>query len=70
MVNFGNGLSGAGSDRNLPQQARSSLGGFVSDIIDVSAGAYHTMMLRSDGTVWAIGRGSHGQHGDGWRPAS
>ena len=62
---LGNGLSGAGSDRNLPQQARSSLGGFVSDIIDVSAGAYHTMMLRSDGTVWAIGRGSHGQHGDG-----
>ena len=62
---LGNGFNGSGSDQNLPQQAKSSLGGYVSDIIDVSAGTYHTMMLRSDGTVWAIGRGSHGQHGDG-----
>jgi len=32
---------------------------------DVSAGGYHTLYLRKDGTVWAWGQNSHGQVGTG-----
>ena len=33
--------------------------------VKVSAGAAHTLVLRSDGTVWACGRNKYGQLGDG-----
>jgi len=62
---LGNGANGSSADRSNPVQVKSSLGGYVSEIVDVSAGAYHTMMVKSDGTVWGVGRGSHGQHGVG-----
>ena len=31
----------------------------------VSAGGYHTLALKSDGTVWSWGLNSYGQLGDG-----
>ena len=37
----------------------------LTDIIDVVAGYYHTLVLKSDGTVWATGRNYYGQLGDG-----
>ena len=33
--------------------------------IDVAAGAYHTLILRKDGTVWATGYNNKGQLGNG-----
>ena len=33
--------------------------------IDVAAGSYHTLILKSDGTVWAAGYNKYGQLGDG-----
>ena len=33
--------------------------------IDVAAGAYHTLVLKSDGTVWATGYNGYGQLGTG-----
>ena len=35
------------------------------NIKSVSAGYWHTMMLMTDGTLWACGRNRHGQLGDG-----
>jgi alpha-tubulin suppressor-like RCC1 family protein len=37
----------------------------LTSIIQVSAGAYYSLALRSDGTVWAWGDNSSGQLGDG-----
>ena len=33
--------------------------------IDVASGAYHTVVLKSDGTVWTTGYNGYGQLGDG-----
>jgi alpha-tubulin suppressor-like RCC1 family protein len=37
----------------------------LTNIVSISAGDYHTVYLKSDGTVWAAGRNHFGQLGDG-----
>ena len=37
----------------------------MSDVQSVSAGAYHTMILKKDGTLWACGRNDNGELGIG-----
>ena len=37
----------------------------LDQVIAIAAGCSHTLALRSDGTVWAVGSNSHGQLGDG-----
>ena len=37
----------------------------VSDIVSVSAGGSHSLVLKADGTVWACGLNTNGQLGDG-----
>lgn len=39
--------------------------GYLTDIIAVTGGSYHSLALRADGTVWAWGRNNHGCLGDG-----
>jgi alpha-tubulin suppressor-like RCC1 family protein len=36
----------------------------LSDVAGVSAGQYHTLVLKTDGSVWAFGANSYGQLGD------
>ena len=31
----------------------------------IAAGRFHSMVIKTDGTVWAAGRGDDGEHGDG-----
>ena len=38
---------------------------FLSDVISIAAGGQHNLALKSDGRVWAWGRNSEGQLGDG-----
>ena len=40
------------------------LSGF-GDVIDVAGGMYHSLALKSDGTVWTWGNNVYGQLGDG-----
>jgi alpha-tubulin suppressor-like RCC1 family protein len=37
----------------------------LQNVIAVSAGAYHSLALKADGTVWAWGKNYSGQLGDG-----
>jgi alpha-tubulin suppressor-like RCC1 family protein len=40
-------------------------GSFMTGISEVAAGGYHSLALKSDGSLWAWGYNSHGQLGDG-----
>ncbi len=47
--------------------------GNIEDMSAIAAGRYHTISLRTDGTVWTFGRNTEGQLGDGtwtdsWTP--
>ena len=54
---LGDGTSGA--DKNSPVQIKGLTG-----IIAIASGRYHTLALKSDGTVWAWGANFGGQLGD------
>lgn len=51
---------GTQTDRSAPIQI-----GTATNWSAVSAGTNHTMGVKTDGTLWAWGTGSYGQHGDG-----
>jgi alpha-tubulin suppressor-like RCC1 family protein len=54
------------SNRNLPGQVQDAAGtGYLTDVIAIAAGSYHSLALKSDGTVWAWGDDNYGQLGDG-----
>ena len=55
---LGNGTSG--SQVAIPVKANG-----LSNILAVAAGCYHSLALKSDGTVWAWGLGYSGQLGNG-----
>ena len=37
----------------------------MTDVASVSAGTRHTLVVRSDGSLWAMGNNVYGQLGDG-----
>ena len=45
--------------------ADDSCSSYFGDVITVSGGLYHTLAVKSDGTVWAWGDNTYGQLGDG-----
>jgi alpha-tubulin suppressor-like RCC1 family protein len=61
-----NGQLGDGTtnDSNIPVQVITLTDALV-DLKAVGAGEYHTVALKNDGTVWAWGKNSNGQLGDG-----
>ncbi|BAS26954.1 RCC1 repeat-containing protein [Limnochorda pilosa] len=57
---------GTQTDHSTPVQVKGPGGtGVLIDIIAIAAGGFHSLALRSDGTVWAWGDNSSGQLGDG-----
>src|SRR5262245_59977479 len=62
--NSGNQLGSGTSDPHLTPAQVTGLGP-GSGVIAISAGQYHAMALKSDGTVLALGTNALGQLGDG-----
>ena len=63
-----NGELGQGNTTSVysPVQVKSSDGSsYLTDIIEIAAGAYHNLALAKDGTVWSWGYNYHGQLGNG-----
>lgn len=59
----GDGTAGAGGDVTKPLPVQ--VVGLTSGVVAVSAGEYHSLALKSDGSVVAWGSNSWGQLGDG-----
>ena len=56
---------GTTTNRSNPVQVTNADGTGLSGVVGISAGQYHTVYLKSDGTVWAAGKNDSGQLGDG-----
>jgi len=57
---------GTRTDRFTPVQVKGPGGSdWLTDVQAVAAGGYHSLALKTDGTVWAWGRNNGGQLGDG-----
>ena len=56
---------GTTTDRSTPVQVMDVNGSEFSGVIDISRGAFHTVYIKEDSTVWAVGRNNTGQLGDG-----
>lgn len=63
---FGQLGDGTTTDRHTPVQVHGADDvGYLTGIIDISGGYYHTVGLKSDSTVWTWGANGYGQLGDG-----
>jgi alpha-tubulin suppressor-like RCC1 family protein len=64
---LGNGVWGGNAIWNFAGPVVDSSGGsgLLSGIVAISAGLYHSLALKNDGTVWAWGANNYGQLGDG-----
>jgi alpha-tubulin suppressor-like RCC1 family protein len=58
------GQLGIGSADSDPHTVPVQVPG-LTDVVSVSAGTFHSLALKKDGTVWAWGKNYHGQLGDG-----
>ncbi len=58
---IGNGTTSTTDCSCLPTPAQTA----ISNVVQIEAGSFHTLALKSDGTVWAWGHNSNGQIGDG-----
>ena len=57
---------GTTTDRSNPVQVTNADGSVFNGVAGISVGNYHTVFLKSDGTVWAVGGNNvHGALGDG-----
>ena len=63
--NFGQLGIGNNTDKTRFSRCKDSNGNYINDAVDVAAGDNHTLVLRSNGTVWATGYNEYGQLGNG-----
>ncbi len=52
-------------DKKFPVQVKTADGTPMTNVAQVSAGGNHTLIVKRDGTIWAVGLNDKGQLGDG-----
>lgn len=57
--------NGTNTDNSYPIQVKNSNNSSFTNVIAIAAGCYHSLALKSDGTVWAWGDNQNGQLGNG-----
>jgi len=64
---LGNGTVGFPASSNKPVQVKDPMDqtGYLTGVIAIACGDYHTMALKADGTIFAWGANNSGQLGDG-----
>ncbi len=73
LNNFGQLGDGSTNDQWTPVEVKTADGSAMTGVAQVSAGFHHTMILKKNGELWAVGRNNFGQLGDGstddqWTP--
>ena len=61
---LGNGYSGTNAGQKVFVQAKDG-NGFINNVTAITAGAYHSIVLKNDGTVWATGLNGNGTLSNG-----
>jgi alpha-tubulin suppressor-like RCC1 family protein len=56
---LGDGTNGSGTSVSVPEQI------VASNVVAIAAGGNHSLFLKSDGSLWAMGQNNNGQLGDG-----
>ncbi len=56
---------GTRDDKKIPVQVKTADGRPMTEVAQVSAGTYHSMILKKNGELWALGSNEEGQLGDG-----
>ncbi len=56
---------GSTANKNIPVQVMIAEGEPMTNVDQVSAGSFHTMILKENGDLWAVGNNEYGQLGDG-----
>ncbi len=56
---------GTNAEKKIPVQVKTAEGEPMTEVTQVSAGRQHSMILKENGTLWAVGRNDSGQLGDG-----
>jgi alpha-tubulin suppressor-like RCC1 family protein len=56
---------GTTTDRSFPTRVRDVTGNPFRNVIAAAGGGIHTLWLKDDGTVWAVGQNTNGSLGDG-----
>jgi alpha-tubulin suppressor-like RCC1 family protein len=62
---LGNGTTTTTVVGTYPVQVKTNATTFLTNVVQVSAGLYHTVFFKNDGTVLAVGSNTNGQLGDG-----
>ncbi len=63
--NVGQLGDGSKTSRVFPVAVKNAEGRPMTEVAQVSAGTYHTMILKKNGDLWAVGLNEYGQLGDG-----
>ncbi|MCU6710970.1 Ig-like domain-containing protein [Paenibacillus sp. J5C_2022] len=57
--------NGTQLSKSYPTQVKTESSDLLDQVVAVSAGSFHSLALKADGTVWSWGDNTHGQLGNG-----